>query len=407
MSSSRHGSDNRKVTLKMIGAALAVSMLMVGAIAWSRPASAAQAEAPRASAMGGTAANVLGDSRFDATAPAAGGSDEVPRDARSCAISGTSQASLAGEVLLWGDLMASVRNPTTPSASTALCSLEHPELPLVGFGPRDLVGSAYIDPVTASLIYTDWDEDKDIRIRRFVPDPFGFDATRKAKIYPPSPKANDPEVLARSKCPADRVAFWVMQARTGKILYPCSPQPTSPGLHWYDASGRLRATGVEVLAWNESDRLLAAENFTNLSVSTLSVIDPSGNSVRATGLKASSIFAFRAHGAGFHVAARNFDDKEQLWNLSSTGVATLIGTYAPPPTGVYTHGRGVLDSTGAVYEFATISTGRGASAVLRRPTLPGATTMPYSELNAPPAPTRGSEPPLYTWIHISKLVTRP
>src|SRR4051812_16848636 len=88
MSSSRQGPDNRKVTLKMIGAALAVSMLMVGAIAWSRPASAAQAEAPRASAMGGTAANVLGDSRFDATAPAAGGSDEVPRDARSCAMSG-------------------------------------------------------------------------------------------------------------------------------------------------------------------------------------------------------------------------------------------------------------------------------------------------------------------------------
>lgn len=255
-----------------------------------------------------------------------------------------------------------------------------------GFGEFDINFTAYLAP-SGSIVYSDIEGAAGSHIRKFVPDAFEYDQTKKIWGYPQSPKTNDPEVVPRTKCASTllsgiRGTEWVMQGGTGAILYDCIVNSID---NWYDAAGTLRISGVKLRAWNASNYLFGQSD----SSSQWVVFSPAGAIVPITGIDTTvdlPVFV-RSHGAGFYLLT--VVDVTVLktgvykrFVVDDSGAATLEGTFARLPSGYTSYAtpvfdNPVLDAAGDLYSFGTDTASYGV--VVHRPLLPGTATVLYDE----------------------------
>jgi hypothetical protein len=156
--------------------------------------------------------------------------------------------------------------------------------------------------------------------------------------WPADPLAND--IVIPANCgPSDAGAFTprFLVAPSGLVLFECDGG-------WRDSSGQIYPAGLVHLGYG-GVALSAGGKLVDLST---------GNSTAITGLP---------DNLGSGPSRAVFPDKfwivqtvgnaRTLWQIDSTGRATILGTYPPlPPYAAAVDGRGpALDKDGALYEF--------------------------------------------------------
>jgi hypothetical protein len=174
------------------------------------------------------------------------------------------------------------------------------------------------------------------------------------------------------------------------------------------------APGEDVVALGYTGHLLR-KRFGGLGLYELYIEDSEGAETffASAGLPANGGAPYRARKDGFWFVARDSTSSQDpaltLWHLGFDGTAKKIGDYAAPPTG--TKGSGtVLDGDGALYGFGSIDGVAFGDIVVRRPLLPGMSSIAWDETKAPKDANDFSgpgAPVIYPKIHISDLITGP
>jgi hypothetical protein len=297
-------------------------------------------------------------------------------------------------VLLWGTLSEGA------CYMDAIAHLGAPERPSVGFtcGPSPF-SRPRVDP-SGTIVYLESTGTTD-RLHRFGRDAMTWDADFDHWSYPSDPLAND-VVVATPACP-DQVGWhWVMQAGTGEILYPCVTASTA---QYYDAQGNVRiSNGYRAYAWNAQDAILALDGERAVVLDPFRVELPIAG-MPETGSPGVRFVTARATAAGFRaVVARDDLDPPvlQAWAISGTGAATLEGAYPDVPAGHQGFtSDAVLDAAGALYHEGSSTTEVFVDVVVKRAIGAAAGEIVYTEADAPTGDS------LFTYIHISRLVTGP
>lgn len=260
----------------------------------------------------------------------------------------------------------------------AIAHLSEPDAGVTGFDCYFDGETAQIRPFDGRLLYQNTFE--------YAVHEFHCDACPYAGTYPEAPLANDP-TLSLAPC----VASDVEQPRflvspLGDVVHSCGL-----GGAWYDEDG------VEVYDDGGIDPLVHL-GIDGLALTNTAVVDlVQGTYTPIEGLPSSSIVAARAfEGPTFLVAVYDGVGVDQLWQIDASGLATVVGTYPPPPPGV-----------GQVFPFSTRMDIRAnlfqiaygdepfRDLVIRREP-DGASDVVYDEIDEP-----------LVRIHISSLVTGP
>jgi hypothetical protein len=263
-------------------------------------------------------------------------------------------------VLLFGTV-----HPGT-CARGAIANLAAPDRPLVGSAACNSGGGAFIGPA-GEIVYLD-DGSGEWKIRTFVRDSFRWDDVLQQWEYPAAPAAND-GVVSTPACDGKQITGWVMQGGTGSVLYACGT------LDYFDGAGAPATTGWTLHAWNANGLKLASA-----AAPPPVLLDAAGSPTAVTGLPAERLSAWRTHLDGFRVVLFTAATEARgLYEVASTGVASLVATYAPAPGGFVETTPYTLAANGDLYVVGTVD---GISDVVVRLTAVDATVV-YDEANGP------------------------
>jgi hypothetical protein len=278
----------------------------------------------------------------------------------------------------------------------AISTLAAPDAPMVGAAACNSGGGAYVGP-TGQIVYLD-DGNAEWRLRTFVRDSFRWDDVLGQWEYPAAPAAND-GVLSTPACDGQPITGWVMQAGTGAVLYACGT------LDYFDATGAPATTGWTLRAWNANGLKLASA-----ATPPPVLLDAAGSPTDVTGLPAERLSAWRTHLDGFRVVMFTAtSEARDLYEVGSTGAATLVTPYAPAPVGFVETASYTLAANGDLYVVGTVD---GISDVVVRFTGSDATIV-YDEANGPadlPAYLANwlQDPlALYTFLAGDRVITGP
>jgi hypothetical protein len=173
------------------------------------------------------------------------------------------------------------------------------------------------------------------------------------------------------------------------------------------------AAGAAIVALGYTGHLLRERLAAPTTEFVLFIESASGEETRFADPAINGVFEHgpsRARPDGFWVALTEKGAiVPSLWHLGFDGKATRVGTYATPPSGAMGGETGVLDGSGALFGFGRMSTGVSDDIIIKRALAPGASSIVYSEKDAPEGANDFSQeaPIVYPKIHISHLVTGP
>ncbi len=156
---------------------------------------------------------------------------------------------------------------------------------------------------------------------------------------------------------------------------------------WYQGNTALYSGPDEVVAF-DGDRFLTRTGVFEIETQTL---------LPFNGLPLSEPMASRVIETGFWLLLPNpiFEEPPQLWLVDREAVATLLGTYPPPPSIAQPTFVARLAGDGSLFEIATNLSEFSNDLIIRR-TLGGESDVIYDE---------GTDP--LVKLHISSLVTGP
>ena len=235
-----------------------------------------------------------------------------------------------------------------------------------------------IRPTDGRLLYSNTFEDL---LREYHCDECSYSGT-----YPSEVLANDPVVMSPCSSASDRMmAFRV--SPDGVVLQRCSQSRNL----WRDADGAViydESSGT-LISLGSSGWVLTQSSVVNLE--TLA-------KVTIAGLPARSWIDTRWNAPdGFYVAVAGLtvSAAPELWRVSTSGGATLIGTYGPLPANTASPIHARLDGSGRLFAMARDTTQSFVDVIIRRE-VGKASDVVYTEANNP-----------LVKLHISGLVTGP
>lgn len=203
--------------------------------------------------------------------------------------------------------------------------------------------------------------------------------------YPPSPRANDVQLVPGSVCTAS--AMRPMLAIDGSLHLRCG---SSPDLR--DTTGTVVYQGTSDAPFRVgATHILTQKSVVERTTGKKTAITP------AFPLNAKIVTTRARMVGGFQVVtglAIDAPDALTLWEVTNDGVATKVGDLPPLPAGLTGEPQfAKLDGCGNVFHFARSA---GSTDLIVRRTVGGATTIVYDESTQP-----------VVQIHISYLLTGP
>lgn len=271
----------------------------------------------------------------------------------------------AGKIYIWGTL------DDHKCYLDAIAAIETPEVESTGFGCYDSGGTRFIRPTDGRLLYIASDE----TVRAFAAEPLKWDAANGSWSYPGDTLSNDDIVVDRvGECnDSIGVADFRIDPGSGAVHYLCTGG-------WNLPDGTPYPNDVDLIAVGSKGLRLVRHDF------DYKLMTSGGSLVEITGLPLSASFTrrnVRSKGTGFHAVVRPYDSRAELWEISSSGAATRVGTYSAPPARVFSSYNGdILDEHGNLYGEASLTDASTMDVVVKQVLEPGTSEIVYSEEDA-------------------------
>lgn len=255
-----------------------------------------------------------------------------------------------------GDAIVDMTDPTAP--------------PIAGFPAAAFPTYSMIQPSTSRLFYMTQRQVFIMRTDGFV-----------GGMAPTNPEANDYNV--RVECGVNNPVYGVWSHPTSEdVVYTCLRAGH------FDLAHRpvLQNLGTWELRTRGYGDLMLLEGLHTATTSTHGIWDGTGpiRGVRDLPLALRRTQAVRAHPNGFYLAW-----KEELWNVDTTGQATLVGTYPSPPMGVLHFPDFALDTAGDLYTAGGLCEICEATVVVRK-SVAGRSEIIWDNSTGPPLLVSGT-----------------